>query len=217
MTVGVVTVAVGEMYLDRLETWATAVAQLNRQPDLITIVTDRMPRRYVEILDDLLPQWQLVTSEKTWERHPQILVNDAIAMTDTEWICKMDADDQIFQHALNPLDNWPTDVCMFGISVNGERNLIPSPVTAQQVLESPHNPLFAGSPFRRAIYEQTLGFRDIIYDDWAFWRDCARAGATFQPTNTIDYLYLLHGGNSSLGVDHAAETARVFHGSKESF
>jgi hypothetical protein len=210
MTVGVVTVAVGEIYLDRLETWATAVAQLNRRPDLVTVVTDRMPRRYVEILDDLLPQWQLVTSERTWAHNPQVLANDAIAMTETDWICKMDADDMILSHAFDTIDDWRADVCMFGISVNGERNLISPPLTAMQVLESPDNLIFAGSPFRRAIWEQTPGFLDMIYDDWAFWRDCARAGAAFHPTGTIDYLYVLHGRNLSLGVDHAAESVRVF-------
>ena len=211
MTVGIVTVAHGDKYRAFLTEWATAVSLLERQPDAVTIITDDVFCRDLATACDILgPNCVAIETNTTFQQHPQILANEAIRETRTDWICKLDADDLIYPHALNPLDDWPTDICMFGISVNGERNLVPPPVTAQQVLASPHNLLFAGSPFRRDIWEQTPGFQDFVYDDWAFWRSCARAGATFQPTGTIDYLYRLHGGNSSLGVDHTAESARVF-------
>lgn len=208
VTVGVITVAYGEKYRGFLPEWAAAVAALDRKPDKITVVTDT-----VEGLTEaraILPTMRAISSTTPFQHHPQILANEAIAVTRTDWICKLDADDLIFPHALTPLDDWQADVCMFGISVNGERNLIPPPLTAGQVLASPHNLMFAGSPFRRAIWERTPGFQDMIYDDWAFWRACARAGATFHPTGTIDYLYRLHDGNASTGVDHATEARRVF-------
>jgi hypothetical protein len=210
VTVGVVTVAHGIKYRAFLPEWATAVAALQRQPDTVTIITDDASCRDLATACDILgSNCAVIETDTAFQRHPQILANEAIEDTHTDWICKLDADDLIYPHALNPLDKWPTDVCMFGISVHGQHNLLPSLVTAQQILTSPHNLLFAGSPFRRDIWAQTPGFQDMIYDDWAFWRSCAHADATFLPTGTIDYLYRLHGGNSSNNVNHEEETARV--------
>ena len=210
MTIGIVTVAVGETYQNFLRQWAIAVANLATPPDQITIVVDDIPENATNMLDGILGSWKLITSTTQWVNHPQILANEAISVTDTDWICKLDVDDLIYPHALHPVNDCPADVCMFGINVNGNHHMIPPAVTAQQILDSPHNLLYAGSPFRKSIWEKTPGFQDIIYDDWAFWRSCARAGATFQPTGTIDYLYRLHGKNSSVGVNHSEESAKVF-------
>lgn len=205
------TVAHGDLYRGFLPQWAEAVAALERQPDAVTIVTDDVFCPNLATACDMLGVDCIALESLTqFERHPQVLANEAIAITRTEWICKLDADDLIYPHALNPLDDWQADVCMFGISVNGERNLVPPPLTAQQVLASPHNLMFAGSPFRRAIWERTPGFQDMVYDDWAFWRSCAQAGATFHPTGTIDYLYRQHDSNASTGVHHPTEARRVF-------
>jgi hypothetical protein len=210
VTIGIVTVAVGETYQNFLPQWAIAVAHLATPPDQITIVVDHLPEHEVRMLDEILGSWQLLTSTTKWVNNPQILANEAISITDTDWICKLDADDLIYPHALDTIKDCPVDVCMFGINVNGKVNMIPPNVTAQQVLDSPDNLLFAGSPFRKTIWEKTPGFQDIIYDDWAFWRACAKAEATFQPTGTIDYLYRLHENNSSTGVNHAEASAEVF-------
>jgi hypothetical protein len=208
-TVGIVTVAVGETYQNFLPEWANAVSNLEKQPDQITVVVDYIAEKHVRMLDETLGSWQLLTSTTQWVNHPQILANEAISITHTDWICKLDADDLIYPHALNPLNDCQDDVCAFGINVNGQYALIPRPFTAKQILESKDNLLFAGSPFRKSIWEKTPGFQDIIYDDWAFWRACARAKATFQTTGTIDYFYRLHEHNSSTGVSHAEESAQV--------
>jgi len=210
-TIGIVTVAHGDKYRAFLPEWAVAVASLQRIPDAITIVTDNVLCRDLATACDMLgPNCAAIETGTTFKTHPQILANEGIQKTHTDWICKLDADDLIYPHALNPLDDWETDVCMFGINVNGERNLLPSPVTAQQILDSPHNLLFAGSPFRRDIWQQTPGFQDIVYDDWAFWRSCAHAGATFHPTGTIDYLYRMHGDNFSSKANHPIAALEVF-------
>ena len=210
MSVALITVAVGADFQKFLPQWANAASQLETTPDEIIIVGDPLPEQIRDAIDMHLPRWIWMRGKGSWKRHPQILANEAIAFSRSEWICKIDADDLILPHALNPLENWEADVCMFGISVNGERNLIPQPLTARQLLASPHNPLFAGSPFRRAIWQQTPGFQDMIYDDWAFWRGCARDCATFLPSGTIDYLYRLHEDNSSMKADHQEESFRVF-------
>ena len=210
MSIGIVTVAVGEAYQNFLPQWAIAVAHLATPPDQITIVVDHLPEHEIRMLNEILGSWQLLTTPTKWVNNPQILANEAISITDTDWICKLDADDLIYPHALDTLKDCPADVCMFGINVNGKHEMIPPAVTAQQVLDSPHNLLFAGSPFRKTIWEKTAGFEDVIYDDWVFWRSCARAGATFQPTGTIDYLYRLHENNISTRVNHSKAYAEVF-------
>jgi len=213
VTIGIVTVAHGDTYRAFLPDWAAAVDALHRKPDAITIVTDSLNCQHLsEALDILDPDTVVIETKTPFKRHPQILANEAIDYTHTDWICKMDVDDLIYPHALTRLDDWTADVCAFGISVDGRHNLIPPHVTAHDVLTAPHNLLFAGSPFRRVMWEQTPGFQDLIYDDWLFWRSCAIAGATFLPSGTVDYLYRLHGSNSSVGVDHDAEMARVFRG-----
>jgi hypothetical protein len=209
VTVAVVTVAVGEKYQQFLPDWAFAISQLNTRPDEIIIIGDPIPDEICLRIDAQIRDWTWIHGTRAWTHHPQVMANDAIAFARSDWICKMDADDMIFPHALDHLKDLTCDVSMFGISVNGERHVTPPPVTAHEILACPHNLLFAGSPFRRDLWERTPGFQDMIYDDWAFWRSCARAGATFQRTGTIDYLYRLHDSNASSDVDHTEEVQRV--------
>lgn len=206
VTIGVVTVAHGEHYRAFLPAWAAAVSTVDRFPDAVTIVVDRLDCEHVSRAADVLgPEIVIVEIPRFEGRTPHVLANEAITFTPTDWICRLDVDDLLYPHAFTRLDDWPADVCAFGINMNGQHGLIPPRVTATDILASPHNLLFAGSPFRRSVWERTPGFRDIVYNDWGFWRDCARAGATFLPTDTIDYLYRLHGANTSSQIDHAHE------------
>lgn len=136
---------------------------------------------------------------------PHVLANEAIGFTDTDWICRLDVDDLLYPHAFNPLDGWAADVCGFGLSINGVTNLVPPRASTRDILASPHNLLFAASPFRREVWAETPGFLDIAYNDWAFWRACARIGATFATTGTIDYLYRQHNDSTTSRVRHDEE------------
>lgn len=208
-SVGVVTVAVGERYQAFLPEWAHAVAALERQPDQTVVVADHMPQETIEQLDGLLDGWQLILSTRTWECHPQVLANDGIAALQTDWVCKLDADDLILPHAFNILDGFEADVCAFGLSVNGEKNHLPNNLDTHAIRNTPNNLLYAASPFRRSVWEHTGGFRDVRYDDWAFWREAAASGARFQASGTIDYIYRLHEFNASKQCDHEAERMKV--------
>ena len=199
VTVGIVTVAHGHRYQQYLLEWAEAVARLERAPDHITIVGDALDQTISNALDEALGDWTHITSEREFQHHPQYLVNDAIRFTATEWICKMDADDLIYPDALNTIDNTQADVLMWGIHLNG-RNLYPQNINREHILASPHNLVFSGSPFRRWIWE-AAPYRDMIYEDWAFWIEAAKHGARFQATSTIGYEYRLHGTNISIGCD----------------
>lgn len=199
VTIGIVTVAVGETYLKFLPQWAKAVSNLARKPDQITIVTDYMPEEYVRILDETLTTWQLLISNTKWVHHPQILVNEAISITHTDWICKMDADDIILPHAFNQLDESNADILLYGISI-GNKGLSFNDITSDLILQREHNYVFSGSPYRRWLWENNH-YRDMIYEDWAFWIGCAKQTKKLQHTGTIDYIYTTHPDQVSIRAD----------------
>jgi hypothetical protein len=189
MSVGIVTVAYGDTYRAFLPEWLEAVNQLTKKPDQITIVTDQINKNIA--LDNLV--W--VEAQGIHKIHPQIYVNQAITATDTDWICKMDVDDLIRPHALNNFEKNPCDVYMFGMYHN-KINMYAQKITAQHVIESRHNLVFSGSPFRKWVWKQAP-FLDMIYEDWLFWIEAAKNGATFCQSETIDYEYRTHSNNIS--------------------
>ncbi|HEY7823856.1 MAG TPA: glycosyltransferase family A protein [Acidimicrobiia bacterium] len=210
MSVGVVTVAVGDTYQAFMPRWAEAVAGLERPPDEVTIVVDRIGDELADEIQGILPDATFLYSRLTWEHHPQVLVNDAIRFTQTEWICRMDADDRIYPHALNPLDDVAEHIFGFGLRTSGGQELPAREVTAEGVLRSRANLMHAGSPFRRSVWEASSGYQDLMYEDWVFWREAAAHGFTFGRSGTIDYEYVLGDHNVTRRVHHATEAAKVF-------
>lgn len=210
MTVGIVTVAYGDTYLRFLPRWLQAITQLDHIPDEVVIVSNRYPD-LTYIGAQHMPEpitWITTTTQPT--RHAQILANEGIETLGTEWVCKMDVDDVIYPHALNGLEDIQEDVLMFGISINGHTDLYAKPVTGEQILASQDNLLFAGSPFRKTVWEASSGFQDTMYDDWVFWREAARNGFTFTPSGSIDYEYTMGDHNATRYINHEAEKKRVF-------
>lgn len=199
VTVGIVTVAHGDRYQRFLPEWSTAVAGLHRQPDQITIITDRLDPDIKATIDETLGEWIHLETERTFQHHPQVLVNDAIRFTPTEWVCKMDADDLIRPDAFDDIDMIEADVLVWGIHLAG-RDLHAQNITREHVLEAYFNVVFSGSPFRRWVWE-AAPYRDMIYEDWAFWIEAAKHGARFQPTSRIGYEYRQHGANISEHCD----------------
>lgn len=205
MTVSIVTVAWGEKYRLFLPEWCAAVRNLNTQPDQVIISTDDVEE--CEALVDWLPGMHIVSTDTVPLVHPQVCVNDAIRETDTEWVCKMDVDDLIYPHALDNLENCDSDVYMFGIRL-GVTNLPARHITRGDVIRTPHNLVFSGSPFRRWVWEQSP-YRDMLCEDWRFWVDAARNGARFYASPTIDYEYVIHGDNISHRGDLSAWESAV--------
>lgn len=207
MSIGLVAVAYGDKYRAFLPRWMRAVTMLERQPDRVMIVTDDVPSAIAALGDVYLSSAIFKQAHGTFVNHPQVLVNEAIASVNTEWICKMDIDDVIFPHAFNNLDRTDADVYMFGIQLSGQwlpaRN-----VTRSDILKSPHNLVFSGSPFRRWVWE-AAPYRDMICEDWMFWINAARNGARFQASPDIDYEYVIHGDNITLHTDMQAAERNV--------
>ena len=207
MSSGIVAVAYGDKYRAFLPRWMRALTMLERQPDRVMIVTDDVPSAIAALGDVYLSSAVFKQAHGTFNVHPQVLVNEAIASVNTEWICKMDIDDVIFPHALNNLDRTDADVYMFGIQLSGQW-LPARHATRADILKSPHNLVSSGSPFRRWVWERQP-YRDMICEDWMFWIDAARNGARFHASPDIDYEYVIHGDNITLRTDMAAAERNV--------
>lgn len=199
MSIGVVAVAYGPTYRGFLPRWMRAMSALETVPQRILVVTDDVPDCVSRLGETTLPSVTFLQAHGTFERHPQYLVNEGIAVIGTDWVCKMDIDDVIFPHALNGLHDCLADVYMFGIQLH--QTFLPAHhVTAKDVLRSEHNLIFSGSPFQRWVWEKSP-YRDMICEDWMFWIDAAKNGARFQASPNIDYEYCLHGDNITLRTD----------------
>jgi hypothetical protein len=199
VTIGVVAVAYGEKYRGFIPRWMRAISALERQPDRVMIITDDAPLAIASLGSANLSSVAFKQAYSRFKHHPQVLVNEAIEAINTDWVCKMDIDDLIFPHALNNLDKTDADVYMFGIQLSRQQ-LLARHATSADILKSPHNLVFSGSPFRRWVWEQSP-YRDMVCEDWMFWVDAARNGAKFVASPNIDYEYVIHGDNITLHVD----------------
>lgn len=204
MTIGIVTVAHGRTYHEFLREWGRAVAALERKPDTITIVHDGVGDDIKQSLSDLGPIVWVHDTATRFTTHPQFLINTGIALTGTDWIVKLDADDLILPHALNTVDSCTADVLNFGYRIGDHDHVSTSPFV-EQLLDKMTNPISSCSPFRRWVWEQNK-FRDMVYDDWMFWIDAARSGATFDATGTVDYIYRIHPDQITARYDATAAT-----------
>lgn len=196
MSIAIATVAYGPTYLGFLPAWAQAVNALTTQPDTIIILTDD-PAQAREHTTGMDPHIVPITGSH--KHHPHKHLTPVLRQVDADWICKMDVDDRIRPHALDHLSLSDADVVMFGIQF-GPHALYAKPVQAHHILNIPENLVFSGSPYRKWLLSEAV-YRDMIYEDWAFWIDCAKQGARFQPSGTIDYDYIAHDHNISTNVN----------------
>lgn len=202
--------AYGDYYRQFITKWCESVYKLETFPDDIVIVTDDIEDANKKIPENIKNFIKVIHSKSTSMRHPQFLVNDAISVTETEWVCKMDIDDIILPHAFNKLSATESDVYMFGAQPSWQENPWPArDVSTLDVYKSNTNLVLSGSPFRRWIWEKSP-FKNITYGDWVFWFEAAKNKAKFFPSSTIDYIYVAHGGNitSNINVEKEESVAR---------
>lgn len=207
MTVAVVTSATGVDYHHFLPEWAGCVAALTRTPDEVVIATDGPPDVIVATVERLIPGVRWVPVERIADTHYAHLVNAAIATTSAEWIAKVDVDDRLLPGALDGLEGCTADVYGFGYRINGG-DVYAQPVTAADILRRGDNPLSSCSPFRRWLWKRHP-FRDMTFDDWAFWLEAAAAGATFAASPAIDYEYRQHPNQATRRNDAAQAIADI--------
>jgi len=177
--------------------WAAGIAGLTVAPAAVIVATDNERDRVV-------PGADVYRSALRWQ-HPQAhYLNDAVALSGTEWIWFLDIDDIAFPDALEGLEGVTADVWQLGYLRSDGEEYIPPQLTAVEVLDSNRNPFVAGSCVRRKAFWRVGGFRDIALQDWGLWRALAAEGATFQSSGRTHFHYMRHPntrGAVELGLD----------------
>lgn len=209
MTVGICSVAYGETYHNFLGEWSQAVAALETKPDVITIVHDGVTQSTRDAVNNLIDVLWVEDHFTQFEYHPQYLINTAISLTRADWIMKLDVDDLVLPHALNGVKDCQADVLNLGYRV-GAAEFLSQRVSTEQVLQRSSNLISSCSPFRKWLWHRNP-FKDISFDDWGFWFEAAREGATFDATGTVDYIYRVHEQQITHRINqtHAASVVRA--------
>lgn len=197
MTIAVVATCIGTAYHQFLNEWIDAVMALERRPDEVVVSTDLIKEEIW--LPDGLVRYVPVTEESK-SGHWAFAVNEAIAVTTSDWICKIDIDDLILPHALNELDTCEADVYCFGIKI-GQNERYATKVDAEIVLNQKDPQIYSNSPYRRWVWE-AHPYEDMFYEDGVFWYAAAIEGATFSISPNIDYVYRVHDDQVTKRVNH---------------
>lgn len=118
--------------------------------------------------------------------------NDGAAEANTEFLCFLDADDELDPGFIAAMVNAPTtdlrQPATIGV-VNGRSD--PEPVLIPKCRLLDRNYLIIGTVVRRELFLQVGGFEDWpIYEDWDLWLRCEHAGATVSAVP--DAVYRVH-------------------------
>lgn len=218
--VHVVTSAISAEYQEFLVHWALSVDGLVEKPDTVTIALGEHGRStdlVVRQVTHFLPGARIIRVEDTsrWEAHPPTFVNHAILSTPMDgrdWVAKLDADDRAHYDWLTGIRDEPADVWMCGLTWveqhpntpfqlrHPEMDMPPRRfVTAEAVLDAARegrNLIWSCSPFRRWLWDANP-FQAKPGEDWQFWVDAAKRGATFTAAEGAYYFYHRHPGQLS--------------------
>jgi hypothetical protein len=191
-TIAVVTACVGKNYHFFSSDWIQAVLKLERKPDEVIIATDLITHDFDAGLIQYVP-----APKKSKSGHWAFAVNEAIAASTADWICKVDVDDIILPHALNGVDSCEADVYCFGIEIDGKSQH----ANPENILKQDDPQIFSNSVYRRWVWEANP-YEDMFYEDGVFWYAAAIEGATFAISKTIDYVYGNHSNQTTKRVNH---------------
>lgn len=166
-----------------VDEWARALRGLDPAPAWIVLGSDR-PREIPGVL---------VVEANAGDRYPQpALLNAALEHVRTEWIWQLDVDDVAYTTALAGLEDVAGDVWQLGYMSSEGEEYLPPQLTAAELLELDRNPFVAGSCIRTSTLRSVGGFPDVALQDWALWRELARAGATFTSSSRSHFYYRRH-------------------------
>lgn len=125
--------------------------------------------------------------------------NYGISKAKHDYIICLDADDTL---NLEIKDIVPTtDIVAIGVQHFEARNdiqLPPENITLEMLLDSNRMPV--SSPFSKKIWRKVGGFNETIkgYEDWKFWIDCLKLGATISSVRKPLLNYRIHAGGRNV-------------------
>lgn len=121
--------------------------------------------------------------------------NAGAEMADTEWLCFLDADDEIEPGYFDAMAAGTADLraplvrYVVGRRVPPPSNLVPDGWTPDYLRDG--NVLVIGTLIRRDLFLHVGGFKEWpLYEDWCLWQRCWLAGATFEVID--DAVYRAH-------------------------
>jgi hypothetical protein len=184
-----------------LPDWWASVVALNPAPADVVLITDR---------PQPIDCRQVIAAPSG--RYPySTYLNTAVQACTTEHVATLDCDDTAMPDALAGT-NYDVDVYIWGLERSDGKIHCPTNRSAGEVLELGYNPFNHGGVHTVDIWRRAGGFRDVGYSDWAFYIDCAHAGATFATSGRVNYRYQWHPDESMTGpliTDHDRHAAEA--------
>jgi glycosyltransferase involved in cell wall biosynthesis len=188
-----------------VDEWLDSVVCAN--PDRVLVVSDRSLNIDAEVL----------VAEPIGPHPEAVFRNIACRHAENGWLWQIDVDDRILPDALSVLDGRDCDVVQVGLVAMDNENwkIIPSVRSNADYLSNDDNSYTAGSPFTKDVWERAGGFPYIGYNDYGFWRRCARIDAKFEFANKVCYMYRTQWDDSLTGKNaqqnkHNIRKAMVF-------
>lgn len=116
--------------------------------------------------------------------------NEAAAQADTEWLCFLDADDELAPGYFEAMEQGTADLRGPAVRyvVNGRTRALK--VWPKKDLKT-GNHLVIGTLIRKKLFDQVGGFKDYpLYEDWDLWLRCDLAGASNE--TIAEAIYIAH-------------------------
>jgi glycosyltransferase involved in cell wall biosynthesis len=106
--------------------------------------------------------------------------NEGAAQADSEWLCFLDADDELAPGYFEAMARASADLRGPAVVyIRGRRERPPKLWLVCDLRDG--NYLVIGTLVRRAMFEAVGGFKGWpLYEDWCLWQRCAAAGATIE-------------------------------------
>ena len=120
--------------------------------------------------------------------------NDAVAKAKSEWICIVDADDNLKLGYFDAMAKYEDDYDLLAPAVrrisNSGRTQKVEYMGRWNIKNG--NPCCIGTLFRKSYWEKVDGFSDLpILEDWDFFRRCYFSGARLKCVDEAQYLYYI--------------------------
>ena len=144
-------------------------------------------------------RWQLLANERAIPsaQAPVIHVhgdalhearNEAAARATSEWLCFLDADDELAPGYFDAMAEGTRDLRGPAVQYVHRGKAQPAKVWEDRGLEY-GNHLVLGTCIRRDLFDRVGGFHDYpLYEDWDLWLRCYLQGATYETLPAAVYV-----------------------------
>jgi len=134
--------------------------------------------------------------------------NAAADLVRTEWICFLDADDELYPGYFDEMEKATGDLRVPRLFFDGEQGWHEPFDLTQRDMDF-GNPCPIGTLIRTSMFEDVGGFwEEPAYEDWSLFRRAWLLGATIEHTDAKYYAYNLGGRNSSV-TDPSGEIEKI--------